>query len=534
LLFKNPCDEGVVFAARACERADGDRPWVLTATILGSSLAFVDGTVVNVALPALQRGLTATVADVQWVIEAYALFLSALLLVGGSLGDRFGRRRVYAIGIALFAAASALCGFAGSVRALVMARALQGAGAALVVPGSLAIIAASFPAEERGRAIGTWSGFSAMTTALGPVLGGWLIDHATWRWVFFLNVPIAVAALLLLFWRVPESRDVDAPRHLDWTGAILTAAGLGGIVYGLIESSRWGWQDAGVVTAILGGAACLIAFVVVEARSPAPMLPLSLFRSRRFAGANLLTFALYGALAIELFVLPLDLIQVRGYSATAAGAAMLPLVLTLFLLSRWSGGLLDRFGARLPLVTGPMIAAGGFALLVRAGVGGSYWATFLPAMVVLGLGMAVTVAPLTTTVMNAVDVAHAGIASGVNNAVSRAAGLVALAVMSMPLQHMFNVQMERRLNDLGLRAGLVAEVQAQRMMLASAEPPSSASPRERVAIQRAIAASFLSGFRLVALSAAALALASAAIAALTIDAQPEPRSSDEPARTRGT
>ena len=534
MLFKNPCDEGVVFAARACERADGDRPWVLAATILGSSLAFVDGTVVNVALPALQRGLTATVADVQWVIEAYALFLSALLLVGGSLGDRFGRRRVYAIGIVLFAAASALCGFAGSVRALVMARALQGAGAALVVPGSLAIIAASFPAEERGRAIGTWSGFSAMTTALGPVLGGWLIDHAVWRWVFFLNLPIALAALLLLFWRVPESRDVDAPRHLDWTGAILTAAGLGGIVYGLIESSRRGWQDGGVVTATLGGAACLIAFVVVEARSPAPMLPLPLFRSRRFAGANLLTFGLYGALAIVLFVIPLDLIQVCGYSATAAGAAMLPLVLILFLLSRWSGGLLDRFGPRLPLVTGPMIAAGGFALLVRAGVGGSYWTTFFPAMVVLGLGMAVTVAPLTTTVMNAVDVAHAGIASGVNNAVSRAAGLVALAVISMPLQHMFNVQIERRLTDLGLRAELVAEVQAQRMMLASAEAPSSANPTERVAIQRAIAAAFLSGFRLVALSAAGLALASAAIAALTIDAQPEARSSDDPVRTRGT
>ena len=518
MIFKNPCDEGVILAARRCEGAKVGRPWVLATTILGSSLAFVDGTVVNVALPALQRGLAATVADVQWVIEAYALLFSALLLVGGSLGDRFGRRRVYAIGIAVFAVASALCGCAGDVRTLIIFRALQGVGAALLVPGSLAIIAASFPAEERGRAIGTWSGFSAMTTALGPVLGGWLIDHVDWRWVFFLNLPIALAALFLLFWRVPESRDAQAPRHLDWTGAALTTAGLGGIVYGLIESSRRGWQNPGVVAAIAVGAACLVAFIATEARGSAPMLPLSLFRSRRFAGANLLTFGLYGALALILFVLPLNLIQVQGYSATAAGAATLPLVLILFLLSRWSGGLLDRLGARLPLVVGPVIASVGFALMARPDVGGSYWTSFFPALVVLGLGMAVTVAPLTTTVMNAVDVAHAGVASGVNNAVSRTAGLVAIAAIIVPFLHVFNAQVERRLTDLGIRPELRVEVRGQPTMLANTEVPPSASPSERIAIQGAIAEAFVTAFRFAALTAAGLAFVSSAIAALTIDA----------------
>ena len=520
VLFKHPCDEGVVLGAPCSESTQGiqgAQPWILVVTILGSSLAFVDSTVVNVALPALQRDLNATVADVQWVVEAYALFFSALLLVGGSLGDRFGRRRLYAIGIVVFAGASALCGLAGSNRLLVMARAVQGVGAALLVPGSLAIIAASFPEKERGRAIGAWAGFSAMTAAVGPVLGGWLVDHAGWRWAFFLNLPIALAALVLLLWKVPESRDPAASDQLDWTGAILATAGLGGLVYGLIESSRRGWQSPAVLAALAGGAASIVAFVAIEAKSRAPMLPLSLFRSRRFSGANLLTAGLYGALAMALFVLPLDLIQVQGYSATAAGAAMLPLIAIVFLLSRWSGGLLARVGARTPLIAGPLIVACGFALLARPGVGGSYWVTFFPAMVVLGLGIAVTVAPLTTTVMNAVGVDHAGIASGVNNAVSRAAGLIAIAVMSVFLQHVFDAHLERRMAGLRLRPRLVAEVQARRTMLANAEPPLSASPADRSAIQSAIADAFVRGVRVVALTAAGLALGSAAIAVVMID-----------------
>lgn len=418
-----------------------------------------------------------------------------------------------------------LCGLAGSIRLLILARALQGVGAALLVPGSLAIIAASFPERERGRAIGAWSGFSAMTTAIGPVVGGWLIDHWSWRWAFLLNLPMAVAALVVLFWRVPESRDAGASRRLDWMGAALATAGLGGLVYGLIEASSRGLGHPAVSGALLCGTVSLVAFVVIEDRSQTPMLPLSLFRSRAFAGANLLTAGLYGALAMALFILPLDLIQVQGYSAAAAGAAMLPLIAVIFLLSRWSGGLIERVGARIPLVAGPAIAGIGFALMARPGIGGSYWTTFFPAVVVLGLGMALTVAPLSTTVMNAVGVAHAGLASGINNAVTRAAGLIAIAIMSVLVQHVFDREVAVRIGGLGLPQEVLHEIQSQRTRLAAAAPPESASPSQRVAIRRSILDAFVAGVRLVVLTAAGLALSSAVAAAVMIDPTPPARPS---------
>jgi len=509
-----PCDEGVVLAAPAARPcAEAARPWVLATTILGSSLAFVDGSIVNVALPALQREFRATVADVQWVVEAYALMLSALLLVGGAIGDRMGRRRVYAAGVALFAAASAACGVAGSVRQLVVARAAQGIGAALLVPGSLAIISASFPARERGRAIGTWSGFAAIATALGPVVGGWLIEHVSWRWAFFVNLPVAVTVLALLFWRVPESRNPDPAGPLEWAGAGLVTLGLGGIVYGLIESSRLGWAVPRVSASIAGGAVCMGAFVAVEARTRFPMVPLALFRSPRFTGANLLTLLLYGALGALFFFLPLNLIQVHGYSATAAGAAGLPFILIMALLSRWSGGLIDRFGPTLPLVVGPVFAAVGFALFALPGTGGRYWTTFFPAMVVLGVGMAVTVAPLTTTVMNAVDARQAGIASGINNAVSRSAGLLAVALMSVLVLHAFGRDMDRRLAAMNVGRDVTAALETERVKLAAAEPPANAPASDRAGIRRAVAVAFVAAFRRMALVAAALALLGALTAA---------------------
>ncbi|MCI0617045.1 MFS transporter, partial [bacterium] len=337
--FKNPCDEAIIRnTSSASPCAKSAEPWILAATILGSSLAFIDGTVINVALPALQSKLNASVVDVQWVVESYSLFLSALLLVGGSLGDRFGRKLIYTIGVAIFVLASIWCGLSRNVGQLIIARAVQGIGGALLVPGSLAIIGASFSEERRGKAIGTWSGFTSITTAFGPVLGGWLVEHLSWRAAFFINIPIAVAVIIISIWHVPESRDDEVSNRLDWWGAFLATIGLGLLVYGLIESSRRGF-DRTVVFAIAAGIIIFAIFLFVENRIKDPMLSLELFRSRNFTGANLLTLFLYAALGGAMFFFPLNLIQVQGYSATAAGAAFLPFIILMFVLSRWSGGL---------------------------------------------------------------------------------------------------------------------------------------------------------------------------------------------------
>ena len=489
--------------------------WVLAATILASSMAFIDGTVVNVALPFLQTNLNATAIGIQWVVEAYALFLSALLLVGGSLGDRYGRRWIFNIGVVVFALASAACGLAANIEQLIAARAVQGIGGALLVPGSLALISSSFNEKERGKAIGTWSGFSAMTTAFGPVLGGWLVEHISWRAVFFLNVPLAVAVIVISVWRVPETREEDRG-SLDWHGAALATLGLGALVYGLIESPRLGFSNWIVIVTLIGGTVCLALFVWHEARAKNPMVPLRLFRSRDFAGANLLTLLLYAALSATFFFFTLNLIQVQGYSATAAGAALLPLVVLMFSLSRWSGGLIHRFGARLPLVVGPSVAALGFALFALPAVNRNFWTSFLPAVLVLGLGMAITVAPLTTTVMGSVSEEQAGTASGINNAVSRTAGLLAIAVFGVVILHAFSNQLAARLGQLNIDEQLKNSVLEQRVRLAGLEIPAVADAATHESIKQVVAGAFVSGFRVVVLLSAALALTSALSAWLLI------------------
>src|SRR5947199_7305573 len=440
-IFPQPCDEGVIRARPTvvpCARVS--EPWIVAATIFGSSMVFIDSTVVNVALPALQKNLDATVLDVQWVIESYALFLAALLLAGGSMGDRFGRRRIFCSGVALFALASIGCGLAENVSQLIVARAIQGVAGALLVPGSLAIISASFDEAKRGQAIGTWSGFTAITAGVGPVLGGWLIENVSWRAVFFINVPLALVVILISLRHVAENTDRETT-HVDWLGAILAALGLGALVYGLIESSQVGFNDRSVIMALAAGLVVLILFLFVESRLSQPMLPLTLFRSRTFAGTNLLTFLLYAALGGTLFFLPLNLIQVQQYSATAAGAVLLPFILIMSFLSRWSGGLVARCGPKLPLVVGPVITAVGYLLFLLPGIGGNYWTNFFPPVVVLGLGMAITVAPLTTTVMSWIGQNRAWTASGANMAVARTASLIAIAVLGVVMLRVFGTSL---------------------------------------------------------------------------------------------
>jgi EmrB/QacA subfamily drug resistance transporter len=474
-------------------------------------MAFIDSTVVNVALPALQTNLNATIVDVQWVIEAYSLLLSALLLVGGSLGDHYGRRRIFLIGVALFAVASTWCGLAPDIHQLIIARAAQGLGAALLVPGSLAIISSSFPENERGHAIGTWSGFSAITTAIGPVIGGWLIEHLSWRAIFFINVPIALAIIFISLWRVPESSDKES-KGLDWLGAILVTFGLAALVYGLIESSRLGFGDRSVLAAFVAAAVLLALFLIIEARISNPMLPLVLFRSRTFTGANLLTFLLYGALGGTLFFLPLNLIQIQRYSATGAGAALLPFVLIIFLLSRWAGGLVEKYGSKIPLIIGPLIAALGFSLFILPGVKAGYWQTFFPAVVVLGIGMATSVAPLTTTVMNSVAQNRVGTASGVNNAVARGAGLLAIAVLGIVMLQAFSHAMDRQLAKANLPPAAWQSLEAQRSKLAAASFPQEFDQMTQQIVEQNIGESFVHAFRLIMAIGATLAALSAIVA----------------------
>jgi EmrB/QacA subfamily drug resistance transporter len=495
-------------------RSCRDSRWSLVVAVLGSSMAFVDGTVVNVALPLIQRGLGAGVDAAQWIVEAYALLLASLVLVGGALGDRLGRRSVFVTGVAVFSLSSAVCGLAPSAAWLIVARGLQGIGAALLVPGSLSLISAAYPEDTRGAAIGTWSAATGIAAAVGPVLGGWVIAHGSWRWLFFFNVPIGVATILIANRRITDTRDVHLASRVDVAGALLATLGLGALVWALVEApNSGGLMSLRTLAPLTLGVAILGLFVAVEARIRDPMIPLGLFRSRTFAGANLVTALLYAALGACLFFLPFNLIEVQRYSPAAAGAALLPLVAFVSGLSRWSGRLVARVGPRIPMVTGSALTAAGFFLLAVPGVGGSYGTTFLPGLTSLGVGMGLTVTPLTATAMGAAGSEHAGLASGINNAVARTASLLAVAALGLLLVNRFGHALARELDAVGASLAVRSFVETRTSKLAGADLPDVDEPT-RAALRHALDVAFVTGFRWLMVSCGVLAGSSAIVASV--------------------
>lgn len=509
---RQPCDavsagiRGQVF--RCPQR---DKPWVLVTAILGSSLAFIEGSVVNLALPAMQSGFGVASTELQWVINAYLLVLGSFMLIGGSLADRYGLRRIFIVGTAIFGCAALVCALAPSLTVLTIARLIQGLGGALLVPASLALISKHFDEHERGRAIGTWAGASALTTALGPVLGGWLVDEWGWRAVFLLMPPFALLTLLVVWWRVPVSPP-SGKAHLDYSGALLLAAALASLIYALVTpGSAWQRLLLCIIAVLLGAA-----FIWRERYFEAPMLPLTLFRSRPFSGANLMTLLLYCALSGALYFLPFNLIQVQGYTALQAGAAFLPFTLIMGFGSTYAGGLLRRFDARTILTIGPLITALGFMALAIPGTQAAFITGFLPGIAIIGIGMTISVAPLTTVVMSSVSETQAGVASGVNNTAARFAGVLAVAALTGIAVGYFSGALNNRLRAQNLPSVLMEQLSTHTDRLAELTPPAEASPPEAVAIKQAINDAYVETFRVLVILCGLLAALSGLIAWLSI------------------
>ncbi|HTN25133.1 MAG TPA: DHA2 family efflux MFS transporter permease subunit [Solirubrobacteraceae bacterium] len=483
----------------------GDRKQqlALLAAIMGSFVAGLDATAVNVALPAIRGDLGGGLAGQQWVSNAYLLTLGSLILVGGSLGDVFGERRVFSIGVAGFGLISAVCAVAPSIELLVAGRALQGAFGALLTPSALAVIIAAFPASERGAAIGSWTAWSAIATVIGPLAGGYLVDAVSWRLIFAINVPFVALTLALIFAAVPARERGAAHVRVDWLGAVLTCLGLAGPVLALIRQPVVGWGSAEVWAPGLGGLVLLGLFLAHERRTPEPMLPLGLFRRRNFAVGNIETFVMYAGLSVTFFFLVLFLQEVAGYGALQAGLAMMPATLVMFALSKRAGRLADRLGPRLFMGGGPLLAALGLALMLRLDAALDYWTDLLPALVVFSLGLSATVAPLTATVLSDADERNAGIASGVNNAIARVAGLLAVAAIGAVVSAQFGSALDARLGDRALPGGArVAVAQARSQTLARVDPARAGGDVAR-AVQEASVHAFHVG---IAISAALVAL----------------------------
>jgi EmrB/QacA subfamily drug resistance transporter len=486
---------------------------VLVACILGSGIVFLDSTVVNVALPAIRASLHGGLAAQQWVVEAYLLTLSSLLLVGGSLGDLLGRRRVFAAGLTGFGLSSMLCAIAPSSELLIAARAIQGIAGALLVPSTLALIMDTFEESERAAAIGSWTAWTGMATVIGPLGGGLLVQAASWRWIFAINL-LPVAVTLWLLRKLPA--DKPAGGHVDVVGGVLAALGLGGPVFALIEQPQYGWGNGRVAIPLVAGIALLVAFVAWERRSPAPMMPLGLFRSRNFAVGNLTTFTLYAGLSVATFFLVLFIQQVAGYSAVDAGLSMLPITVIIFALSKRFGALADRIGPHVFMAGGPIVAGAGLLLLVRTDAHADYLSTILPGIAVFGLGMAATVAPLTATVLGAVEPGHSGVASGVNNAVARIAGLIAIAALGAVVSGSFQSRLDRDLArrplDPPARAALARARTRPLVVDVSGVPP-----RDRAVIRPALVDASVHAFRVGMAIAAALALLGGVVAMIGIE-----------------
>ncbi len=496
--------------------------WVLVATILASSMAFLDQSAVNVILAVVQRELHATAAELLWFVNGYLLMLASLILVGGALGDRIGRRKVFAGGIALFTFGSLACALSPSAAVLIAARLVQGVGGAFMIPGSLSLISAHFPADRRGRAIGTWSAVTTITAVAGPVLGGLFAGVGLWRIVFLLNLPLGLASLAIVWKRVPIGAPPSAERRIDLAGTVLVTIALAAISFALIAGPQRGFASARILGALALGAAALAGFVVVEIRSPAPLLPLRLFRNRVFAGANLLTLFLYGALAVFSLFLPLTMIEAQGFTPEEAGLALLPFAALLAGLSRWAGRLSDRVGALLPLVLGPSLVAIGFLALafsVAPGQAVSYWSGYLPGILIFGVGMGITVVPLTSAVMGALDQALSGTASGVNNAVSRVAGVLAIASFGAVALAVFPAEVNSFVARLGLTAQQLAALDAQLGRLGAARVPEAIPPTLAGSVAEVLHAGLGETFRIILAGCSGLAALSAVCAVIFLRRQ---------------
>lgn len=489
---------------------------ILAATIIGAGMVYLDGTVVTVALPQIQKDFKATLSGVQWLIDIYILFLTVPILVAGSLSDRYGRRKMFNIGLVGFALASAACGAAADMRLLLLARIFQGIFGAVMLPGSLAILNATFSADVRGRTVGTWAAFTSITTAIGPLLGGWLVDNVSWRAAFFINLPLALVTLFLSLRYVPESKSDAAPERQDWLGAALITVGLGGLIFGLIEGPKRGWGDLLVWGSLATSLTCLAGFVLTELKTAHPMVPFSLFKHRGFSGVTLVTFILYFAMSGVFFFFTLNLQQIQGFSATQAGAAFMPIILLLFFISRPAGAYADKFGPRLPMIVGPLVIAAGFFMYLIPGVTANYWLTFFPATVVFAAGLGITVTPLTTVAMGTIPTHLSGLASGVSNAVSRVATMLAVALLGFVMVLQFDASLTNRTRLLPLSAQDRVLLEREALNLGGASAPPHLDPATQTRIEAAIDEAFVDSFRVMMALCGGLAVLAAAVSAKTI------------------